>query len=116
MTIRGFHAFHLAWYAEANGITLPEINFGYYEPDPYVSTDGEYGEMGMRWYELGGLYPRLEVFGESWPVLLACTDVLEAIKEEDRLTADQFTDILKRLGFEDLTAYECPYAYEKETP
>ena len=120
MTQRGFHALHLAWYAEANDTKLPEFSFGYYEPDPYVSTEGPYGDLQMRWIDLGdyGLAPRLEAFVDSWLVLAACLDVFAAIADSGNksITPEKFMDVLKQLGFADLTAYESPYDTEKETP
>jgi hypothetical protein len=102
--VRGFYQGHKAWYAESNGIKLPEIMFGI-----YWQHDGTEGEIAMRWVDINGkLFPRLEVFCDAWKVLNTFGDLLKdlaAVNDKD-ITVDQFVEILKKRGFRDLTNYE----------
>ncbi|GHV78602.1 hypothetical protein AGMMS49944_03930 [Spirochaetia bacterium] len=102
--IRGFYQSHKAWYAESNGIKLPEIMFGI-----YWKNDGTEGEMAMRWIDLcNETVPQLEVYRDAWKVLNDFKDVLDdlAAVNDINITDDQFVEILKKRGFRDLTNYD----------
>lgn len=100
---RTFYASHLAWYGKQL-YDQAEIMFGI--------DGGEYhGEMAMRWHDIKGWVPRLEVFDDAWATLAQLPDVVAALAERDNenVTPEEFMDILKELGFEDVTTYENPH-------
>lgn len=68
--------------------------------------------MAMRWHDLGDyVTPRLEAFGDSWNALSLFCDVIQELAnlDSERITEQEFVNILLKCGFEDLTAYESPY-------
>ena len=63
-------------------------------------------EMVVEFHDLKmttGLSARVCCFDADTSVLLACTDVLEALRESQAWSPNNFTKLLIRLGFEDLT-------------
>lgn len=65
-------------------------------------------EMAIRWHNLGKtVSPRLECFGEAWPMLLApsCAKVMQmlAARHDQDLSPDDVTQILLESGFKDLS-------------
>lgn len=103
--IRGFHWSNKAWYSDV--IKQPEIIFGMYSPD-----GGTSGEMSIRWIELSRkLTPKLECFDDAWNALSMFTDLIEEMGKVDSedITDQDFVDMLKNLGFKDLTKYKSPY-------
>lgn len=104
--VRGFHWMNRAYYAEA-AKCKKEIMFGVYH-----RRGGAPGEMAMRWHNLfSEIVPRLEVFCSGWETLFQFQDVLKALAERNNLNLSQeeFVEILKSCGFEDLTKYENPH-------
>lgn len=104
--VRGFVWSSRAWYAESVKCQNA-IHFGM-----YAREGGTSGEMTMRWHDLGGKsVPRLEVFDDGWSALFLFQNLLEKLAEYDNKTIsqEQFVEILKTCGFEDLTEYKNPY-------
>lgn len=100
--------FHTSFGDSINEKYCDEVMFGFYSPD-----GGTSGEMGMRWYDLGGSHgvtPRLEVFNDAWHSLAQFKDVIDALAELDntRITAKEFCALLDRHGFTDKTERERP--------
>ena len=102
--VRGFHWGTRTWYASERD---QAIMFGMYDPNGGGTT----GEMAMRWHDLDGMVPRLEVFCDAWDALQQFTDVLAILAGHDgeNITEEKFVNILKSCGVQDLTAYESPY-------
>ncbi len=97
-----------AWYAAMTPDIYEhdEITFGLYYPD-----GGTAGEMGMRWYDLGGKQvPRLEVYDDAWKALHSFQDLLTTLAEYDgqNITPEKFIYLLKFRRFKDRTEYERP--------
>ncbi len=111
--IRGYYHLSRAWYGKAN-LTNPnikdEVTFGLYYPG-----DGCEAEMSVKWHDLGNkVYPRLEVFDESWKCLLGFSDVIKAMSKVDGegIAPIDFCKLLDGCGFKDLT----PLKYEDSYP
>lgn len=106
--IRAYHRTSKAWYKDSARNEKLSVNFGMYDPE-----GGSSGEMKMEWIELGRdiPYPQLRVFDDAWSALGLFTDLIQELAKIDseNINDDQFCDILDRLGFKDLTAYENPY-------
>lgn len=102
---RGFIWTSKAWYASA----LPNkesISFGMYDGD-----GGTSGEMMMSWYVVMGTpAARLECFDDGFYNLFSFVDVLEKLQEynDKEMSQENFVDILKQCGFQDLTEYTIP--------
>lgn len=90
-----------AWYGPAN------LTVDRYVDEIWFGFDEQPGELMMRWYQLGAgaPSPRLEVFNDSFRVLMACSDMLEVLAEHNGkdFTPDEFCRLLLRLGFRDET-------------
>lgn len=114
----GFHHTSEAWYAKTTFLDphdpdiVDEVNFGFYPED-----GGTYGEMTMNWHRLEKHRPpcpRLNVFSDGWLALINIPGLLKSLAEYDsytdgdRLTPKGFCDLLKELGFRDLTRREQP--------
>ncbi len=100
---RGFVWSSRAWYVEAANCKH-EISFGM-----YVKDGGTTGDMRMKWHQVGGTWvPRLECFDDAWDALSTFGDLLQemAMIDNTNSTEEQFVEILKRCGFEDMTAYQ----------
>lgn len=70
---------------------------------------GSGGEFSVHWSKLGGeRVPRLMVYDDAWAALAAMPDLLACMAQVDNrnITPAQFIEILKTLGFNDLTKYE----------
>jgi hypothetical protein len=110
--IRGYIRSDRAYYAEANAIKRPEISVGLYGLD-----GGTAGEFTVMWVESSSaseeLIPLIQIYDDAWRALAAMHDLIdELVKHNDRgISDDEFSDILDRLGFRDLTEYRRP---EKE--
>lgn len=97
-----------SWYADSwrksiAGDCTDSILFGLYAPDGSTS-----GEMSMMWKNLAQYnVPQLRVFDDGWSALATFTDLLQILANYDNqnISPDQFIDILKLCGFEDVTAY-----------
>lgn len=102
---RGFMVVNEEWTAPYLSHEVEEIMFGVYT---------EYGggtEMAMRWYSLDGeVVPRLEVYDGSWNLLISFNDVIAELGKVDtkNISQKEFCEILKSLGFEDMTRREKP--------
>lgn len=104
---RGFIISHQAWYANARATNDVEVMFG-----DYPQGGGTNGEAAMVWTDLGGRHvPQLRAFDDCWAMLAAVPGLLKALgKVDDRcITVDQFVEILKGLGFKDLTQRVNPH-------
>ena len=108
--IRGFYRVNKAWYAR--GDSDIEVMFGMYYPHEGGGTSGE---MAMRWHELDGLIPRLEVYCDAWNALQQFTDVLAILADRDgeNISEEEFVSILLQCGVKDLTEYENQHADAK---
>lgn len=109
---RGFYHLAESWYAghlqeePKPGMPLDDVMFGVYHPH-----GGTYGEMRMEWVALDEFRtatPRLCVFGDAFKILPTFADVWAELVTSPNPTPEQFCDLLKRLGFEDLTQRKGP--------
>jgi hypothetical protein len=111
---RGFIWSNKAWYSRS--VEDQEIMFGmYYDAAENDGFGGTSGEMGMRWYEIGGKnVPRLEAYDDGWSALSLFSDLIQELgnHDDENMTQEQFIEILKSCGFEDLTPYKHPYKQE----
>jgi hypothetical protein len=109
--IKGFYHLSRAWYGKPSldamnkvGV-VDEVMFGYFSLD-----GGTSGEMSMRWMEVGNeIVPRLEVFDDGWSALARLKDsVIDKLGEVDseRITPEEFCEMLEECGFKDLTPTE----------
>ncbi len=106
-----------AWYANSQ----PEHRW---VEEIYFYNDDPYGEMAMRWYDLGSgnIAPRLEVYLQSAFAYMALTNLQSILAhisaEKGNIDPEQFCRILDRCGFVDKTPrrYEESYPYESEQP
>lgn len=105
--IRAYHRSNKAYYAKALVREETVVNFGMFDPE-----GGTSGEMNMTWVEIGRdiACPQLQVFDDGWSALGLFTDLIQELAKVDskNINDDKFCDILERLGFKDLTAYENP--------
>lgn len=103
--IRAYHRQSKSWYKDSVRNENLSVNFGMYHPE-----GGSSGEMKMEWIELGREipYPQLKVFDDGWSALGLFPDLIQELAKVDseNINDDQFCEILDRLGFEDMTAYE----------
>jgi len=105
--IKGFYQTSKAWYGEANLRTAKyddEIMIGFYHKD-----GGTSGEFVIKWSELSGKsVPRLGVYSDAWKVLAQMPELISKLSELDSTdpTPDDFANMLRLLGFKDLTQYE----------
>lgn len=100
--VRGFYCPNKSWYS--NIISEKEIDFGMYADDGSTS-----GSMTMCWINIGGEeVPKLEVFNDGWNALSLFSDLINVLGEydEERITQEEFVEILKSCGFKDFTAYD----------
>lgn len=112
---KSFYVMHEAWYADITrtaGVYKQEILI------TVTSDDGpDYTEFGIRWILLPEPIPRLEVFDESWPGLIAhCQDLLRWLAQHSkpRVTPDQVVEFLKSVGYFDGTPRVRPPEYAEE--
>lgn len=103
-TRRGFYHLGEAWYSPFTTLdhgAVDDVYLGFF--DEHGAT---VGELKLTWYIIGDSHvPRLESFCDSWRALFGMQDVLAALAERDgqNVTPAEFCDMLKWLGFEDLT-------------
>lgn len=100
---RGFYHSGGAWHWPTSRLLdeVDRVYFGFYAPD-----GGTSGEMSMRWIELNQKpTPQLCVFDDSWHSLGGMPDVIAALAETDEhsMTPLVFCELLRSLGFVDLT-------------
>jgi hypothetical protein len=112
--IRGFYHFSEAWYADANRNKdcVDEVMIGFYGPN---GDQGTAGEFSVRWTELGSeITPQLQAYDDSWYALAQFSDLIEAMGEIDGkdVSPKTFCELLKSLGFKDLTPRKNPYALD----
>ena len=106
---RAFHHIGTSWYAKTVlpcGEIVDRINLGFYAYDGVTS-----GEFEINWLVLGGeLTPRLTAYDDSWHALNECRDLLEAMaaRDSERISPLELCELLKSLGFEDITNREAP--------
>ena len=103
---RGFTVLSKSWYGKAcldGRDYTDEVMFGMYDGKG-VDTGGTDGEMAVRWYKFSRA-ARLEVYDDSWAVLVSFADVIKAMgrKNDLSITPGQFAELLVGLGFEDMT-------------
>ena len=108
--IRGFYRVSKAWYSRDDRDI--EVMFGMYYPNDGGGTSGE---MAMRWHDLDGLVPRLEVYCDAWSALKQFTDILAELADRDgeNIPEEEFVSILLQHGVKDLTEYESQRANYK---
>lgn len=110
---RGYTRCHLAWYAQANHIVLPELSIGMYGPDDEGGTSGEFT---IKWVNLNGrLYAKLSVFEDAWSAIFdKHKDLLKELAKVDgkNIQEPEMAAILDKLGIEDITPYEMPDRYK----
>jgi hypothetical protein len=104
---RGFYHFNRSWYADAcrRSDIADEVTFGLYYDNGDNGCDGE---MAMRWYPLRDdkpPSPRLECYSDAWRILNQFDDLIAALAVRDGqdITPKDFCELLKSLGFADLT-------------
>ena len=102
-----------AWYF------YPMVTQREWVEEVYFYNDEPFGEMVMRWYDLGGgdLSPRLEVYVQSAHALATLTDVLAGLahfsaSSDGRMSPQQFCVLLEECGFVDKT----PHTYLDSYP
>lgn len=104
-SIKAFSIPSEAWYKDVIS-ELPQIEIGMYYDDG--STDGEFKIV---WDNIG---IQLRAYNDSWEVLShmpELIDLMEQIKiEELEPTISEFADLLKGIGFKDITPREREYA------
>jgi hypothetical protein len=108
--VRAFYRSDKAYYADANRIKLPEINFGLYDKD-----GGCVAEITAVWMELGNdLVPQIQIFDDAWEVFAEMKDLIDELAKYNRkaISDDKFAEILLSLGFKDRTEYEIPKKYQ----
>jgi hypothetical protein len=76
-----------------------------------VHTDDDeiIGEVQVRWYKIGKtLSPRLEVYDDEWAVLPCMSSTFKALATYTGmdLSPDHFIQVLRNLGYEDVTEKE----------
>jgi hypothetical protein len=105
--VKGFYQLSKAWYGEVNlkhSKYDDEIMIGLYHEE-----GGTSGEFSMKWFELSGRsVPKLGAFSDSWKILSEMPELISKLSELDSLnpSPDDFADMLRGLGFKDLTQYE----------
>ena len=113
--IRGFYIHSESWYHEANKRTLENrgvvenIMFGL-----YYKNDGADFEVSANWHDLGGKSPlalRIDIFEDAFQAFTEFSDVFGMLTEYHgkNPTKQQFVNILKSCGFEDLTERTNPH-------
>lgn len=113
---KGFSQLSKAWYGEVNlknAKYSDQITIGFYHPD-----GGTTGEFEIRWEELGGkLTPKLTAYDDSWDALSKMPELISKLADLDErdVSPDDFSMVLREIGFEDFTAYEDKDAI-KENP
>lgn len=110
---RGYIRSHLAWYAKANHIVLPELNIGMFGSDDEGGTSGEFT---IKWIDLNGqLCANLSVFEDAWSAIFdKYKDLLKELAKVDgkNIQEPELVAILDKLGIEDITSYEMPDRYK----
>lgn len=77
----------------------------------YCEDGGTTGEFAIRWFLLSGrITPRLEAWDDSWMVLSGFTALIDQLGkfDSDRPEPEDVVELLKSLGFKDLTKYAPP--------
>ncbi len=102
-SIKAFFIPYEAWYK--NVISgKPHIYIGFYYK--YGGTDGEFK---ISWEDVG---MQLQAFDDSWEVLSKMPELIELMAEINRKksepTVNEFAEMLKGIGFKDITEYERP--------
>ena len=110
---RGFSRNSKGWCAEAVGPEL-SIDLGMYHEEGHSC-----GEMTLKWVELGSendLVPQLCASDGSWSVLSMFHDLISAMAQfdDESISEEQFSVLLLRLGFDDMTQYVNPNEPENE--
>jgi len=102
-----------AWYWRENQIERKWVD------EVYFYTDDPWGEMAMRWHDIGGeIAPRLEVYIQSAYALSSLSGLITDLgrvskdKEDDQFSPEKFCQLLEHNGFVDKT----PYRYEDSYP
>lgn len=102
--IRGFFIHNESWYANRvpleKGVT-DEITLGLYNE----GGAGTAGEMSVSWIDIGDVkpYAKLEIPDDFFHLLNQFSDVFKALADKGRIQPEGFKELLKDLGFTDLT-------------
>jgi hypothetical protein len=89
---------------------VDEVVFGLYD----ANGDANGQEIAVTWYQSTAndkhSYSMLEVSSSNWKLFFQFMDLTAKMAEIDhnKLTPDEFCDILKSCGFEDITKTEIP--------
>lgn len=103
-SIKAFILPHESWYKDAIHLVseLPHIQIGMYYGDG--STDGEFKIV---WDNIG---IRLMAYDDSWEVLSCMSELIDLMGriqiEQLNPTINEFAEMLKGIGFKDLTERE----------
>jgi len=102
----GFSHYNRSWFRMDNHNWKDEVMLRLYKSDGSVV-----GEMAMRWYVVEGkLSARLEVYHDAWHVLPRIGKLIEklATLHKKGIDPEEFCELLKECGFEDLTLTKKP--------
>ena len=102
-----------AWYWRENRIEREWVD------EVYFYTANPWGEMAMRWRDIGGeIAPRLEVYIQSAHALSSLSGLISDLgqvskhRKDKQFSPEKFCQLLERSGFVDKT----PYRYEDSYP
>lgn len=105
-----YHIFNESFYANTLRSKMPELHDYLDEVMVCIHrteddiNDGIQAEFAIRWYNIGGVVPRIEMYGDSWPYLSALVPLLAELSVAgETATVPEVVAILKRLGAEDRT-------------
>lgn len=103
-SIKAFIIPYEAWYKNVISGN-PRIYIGL-----YYEAGGNDGEFGIVW---DGIGIRLMAYCDSWETLRKMPELIELMakidREKSKPTIPEFAELLKRIGFRDLTKRENPY-------
>ena len=100
-SIKAFIIPYEAWYKNVISGN-PRIYIGL-----YCEAGGNDGEFGIVW---DGIGIRLMAYSDAWETLRKMPELMAKIdKEKSKPAVPEFVELLKRIGFRDLTKRENPY-------
>ena len=110
----GFVQYSRSWYADAcrlPGDAMEEIMIGL-----YALEGGCKWEFAIRWIRLPNPTPRVEIFSDGWQAFAEVPELFTELAKRDSLTPIECCELLKNLGFTDMTKSESPYQQTAEQP
>ena len=103
-SIKAFIIPYEAWYKNVISGN-PRIYIGL-----YYEAGGNDGEFGIVW---DGIGIRLMAYSDAWETLRKMPELIEPLakidREKSKPAVPEFAELLKRIGFRDLTKRENPY-------